>query len=303
MELRHLSTFKVVAEVKGFTRAAEVLGYAQSSITAQIQSLEQELGVPLFNRLGKRIVLTEAGERLLPFVTEMQKLLEQAKSAVSEGHLPQGTLVISAPETLCAFRLPLLLQEYRRRFPQVKIVLRPGLCSEQRERLRTGEIDIAFLMDQVIEMPDLHVESLLAERILLVASPAHPLAKKKTVSPHDLRDETVLLTESGSSYRLTLEQELQQSGVHLDQPIEFGSLEAIKQCALSGLGIAQLPEVVVRQELQDGRLTLLPWSGPEHRVDTQFAYHRHKWMSPAMQEFVQLTRTFFQQQQEKPPLT
>jgi DNA-binding transcriptional LysR family regulator len=294
MELRHLNTFKVVAEVKGFTRAAESLGYAQSSITAQIQALEEELGVQLFNRLGKRIVLTEAGTRLLPFVAEIQKLVETAKSEMLEAQVPQGTLTIGAPESLCAFRLPPLLQEFRRNFPTVKIILRPGLCWQLRQQVRSGEIDLAFLLDEDKgEGNDLHAEVLTAEPIKLIAPPAHPLTERKAVQPQDLKDETLFLTEVGCSYRTLFEQQLNSYGIYLDQQLEFGSLEAIKQCVITGIGLAQLPEVVVRQELADGRLVALPWAGQAVKVHTQLLYHKSKWISPAMKEFLAITRAFF----------
>ncbi|WP_109689794.1 LysR family transcriptional regulator [Tumebacillus permanentifrigoris] len=299
MELRHLNTFKVVAEVKGFTRAADLLGYAQSSVTAQIQALEEELGVQLFNRLGKRIVLTEAGTRLLPFVAEIQKLVETAKSELLEAQVPQGTLTIGAPESLCAFRLPSLLQEFRRKFPSVKIVLRPGLCWQLRQQVRSGELDLAFLLDEdKPEGNDLHAEVLLEEPIKLIAPPTHPLTERKAVYPQDLKEETLFLTEVGCSYRTIFEQQLNSHGIYLDQQLEFGSLEAIKQCVITGIGLAQLPEVVVQNELADGRLVALPWAGQAVSVHTQLLYHKSKWVSPAMKEFLEITRRMFPSRQK-----
>ena len=293
MEFRHLNTFKVVAEVKGFTRAAEVLGYAQSSVTAQIQALEEELGVPLFNRLGKKIKLTQAGERLLPYVIEIQKLLHNAKADAVEGQIPQGTLTIGAPETLCTYRLPALLQEYRRLYPDVKIILRPGLCHQLRQQVRTGELDLSFLLDERVQATDLHVETLCSENVLLVAPPFHPLASRAAVSPQDLKEEDVLLTETGCPYRVMLETQLSGHGVFLDKQVEFGSLEAIKQCVISGIGLAQLPEVVVRAELESGKLVALNWAGEPFPVETQVLYHKNRWNSPAMNEFLRMTTEWF----------
>lgn len=293
MELRHLNTFRVVAEVKGFTRAADVLGYAQSSVTAQIQALEEELGVQLFNRLGKRIVLTQAGERLLPYVVKVQHLLDNAKAEVAENQEPQGTLTVGAPESLCAYRLPALLRAYRQRFPQVKIILRPGLCWELRQNVRSGEFDVAFLLDERIEMNDLICESLKQENIVLVAPPGHPLTRRSSVMPQDLQTETVFLTETGCSYRSLFEQQVNARGVYLDQQLEFGSLEAIKQCVISGIGVAQLPEMVVQQELAEQKLTALRWGGKPFAVETQLLYHKNKWLTPALTEFLVMTRNFF----------
>jgi DNA-binding transcriptional LysR family regulator len=295
MELRHLNTFKVVADVKGFTRAAEVLGYAQSSVTAQIQALEDELGVPLFNRLGKKIVLTQAGEQLLPYVIEVQKLLGAAKAELIEGQKPQGTLTIGAPESLCAYRLPALLKQYRERFPQVKIVLRPGVCWQLRQQVRSGVLDMTFTLEEKVEVPDLHIESLLPEQIVLIAPPKHPLAGKPTVLPHDLAEESIFLTETGCPYRTQFEQQLNNHGIYPDTQLEFGSLDAIKQCVISRLGLAQVPAVAVQSELAERKLVVLKWGEAPIEMETQVVFHKSKWISPAMSEFLALTRSYFQE--------
>ncbi|PTX59573.1 regulatory helix-turn-helix LysR family protein [Melghirimyces profundicolus] len=113
MELRHLKTFRTVAKRGGFTRAGEELGYAQSTITSHIHALEEELGSPLFDRLGKRTVLTEAGQRLLPYAEEMDRLSREAAETVVTEETPSGPLRIGAPESLLVYRLPTILYEYR----------------------------------------------------------------------------------------------------------------------------------------------------------------------------------------------
>src|SRR5215210_5308545 len=117
MELRQLETFRAVAGPLSFTRAAVTLGYAQSSVTAQIQALEAELGVALFDRLGRRVALTEAGQRLLEYADRLLSLADEARAAVAEGAEPAGTLTVGAPETVLTYRLPRVLQRYRATFP------------------------------------------------------------------------------------------------------------------------------------------------------------------------------------------
>src|SRR5438046_264194 len=110
MELRQLETFRVVATQLSFTRAAATLDYAQSSVTAQIQSLELELGVRLFDRLGRRVALTDAGERLLEYAERLLSLADEARAALADGAEPAGTLTIGAPETVMTYRLPSVLR-------------------------------------------------------------------------------------------------------------------------------------------------------------------------------------------------
>src|SRR5436305_2708758 len=110
MELRQLETFRMVAGQLSFTRAATALGYAQSSVTAQIQALESELGVALFDRLGRHVALTESGQRLLEYAERLLSLAEEARTALADGAEPTGTLTVGAPETALTYRLPRVLQ-------------------------------------------------------------------------------------------------------------------------------------------------------------------------------------------------
>jgi DNA-binding transcriptional LysR family regulator len=290
MELRHLNTFKVVAEVRGFTRAAELLGYAQSSVTAQIQALEEEIGAPLFDRLGKKIALTDAGQRLLPYAQEMLKLQESAKDATKTNIHPSGTLVIGAPESLAAYRLPSVIGEYRKLYPNVKMILKPSLCWELRSQIRNGDLDIAFLLEPEGDEPDLHIETLTEEKMALIAPLDHPLVSRTAAQPSDLKDETILHTEPGCSYRVLIEKHLYHHGVFPNPDLEFWNIEAIKNCVMCGLGISFLPLITVQTELNDKKLAALAWDDTPHRVATQMVYHKAKWITPALREFLRLIR-------------
>ncbi|MEO3946413.1 LysR family transcriptional regulator [Gorillibacterium sp. CAU 1737] len=288
MELRHLQTFLVVAEEDGFTRAAARMGYAQSSITAQIQSLEAELGVPLFDRLGKRIVLTEAGRRLLPHAKDMVRMHGAIRETVVLEEEPAGCLTIGAPESLAAFRLPAVIREYKRRFPQVKLILKPGKCTELKEMARTGETDLSILLQPKLVDPDLIIENLVEERMALIACPEHPLVKASVVTPEELRNEVLLYTETGCTYREEFEQELRVCGVSPEVDLEFFSIEAIKNCVMLGLGLSLVPLVSVQRELAEGKLCCLQWDDRSQRMTTQVVYHRKKWATPALKEWLAL---------------
>ncbi|WP_223067243.1 LysR family transcriptional regulator [Paenibacillus caui] len=290
MESRHLHTFLTVVETGSFTRAALKLDYAQSSITAQIQALETELEAPLFDRIGKKIILTDAGRRLLPFAQEISKMHTLAKDALRSEEEIAGTLVIGAPESLAAFRLPGIIREYRKRYPKVKIILKPGLCWELSGLLHSGELDLAFLMQPETEDKDLHKEILIDEKMALVAPVDHPLASLEVVEPFHLKDETILNTEPGCTYRTLFERHLNSHGVFPEFNLEFWSIEAIKQCVMAGLGISLLPLVTVQNELRDGKLAKLAWDDTPQRIATQIAYHAKKWKSPALDEFLLITR-------------
>lgn len=288
MDLRHLQTFLTVADLLNFTRAAEMLGYAQSSVTGQIRALEEEVGQPLFERLGRRVALTEAGRRFRPYAAQMMNLAREAVQASAEADSFRGTLTIGAAESLCVFRLPGVLRTFRRRYPRVQLQLQAGGCTALREGLRAGTLDVALLLDyEREEPPDLVVRSLVQEQVSLVAYPWHPLVTRPSVLPEDLDGEPLIHTEAESTYRIRFDQVLATAGVEPGSVMEFNSIEAIKQCVMAGLGIAVVPTVTCVAEFEQGSLVELNWAGPSVAVVTQLAYHRDKRISPAMAAFLE----------------
>ncbi len=294
MELKPLQTFKTLAEELHFTRTADRMNYAQSSVTAQIQGLEAEFGVRLFERIGKRVRLTGAGERLLHYANDILRLVEEARTAVPGDTEPRGRLTIGAVESLCTYRLTPVLAEYRSRFPQVELVFRTGICADLRKEVAQGNLDVAFTLEETGTDDRLVFEVLLEERMLVLAQSGHPLTRKNGVHAADLEGETILVTEPGCSYRTMFEQSLVAAGLR-GPKIEFASVEAIKQCVISGLGVTLLPKVAVVEEIQLEQLSALHWADPGFPVVTQICWHKDKWMSPALQAFVDLARRFLRE--------
>lgn len=290
MELRQLATFRSLATTLSFTRTAALLDYAQSSVSAQIQELEADLGVRLFERLNKRILLTDEGHRLLTYAEKLLDLAEEARSTLSTAEQPAGAVTISAPETLCTYRLPPLLQRFRATFPQIQVHFRPLPVPELRRSVLEGRVDVAFVLEEPLQATGLVVESLLREPLLVLAPSDHHLAQHTCVTPADLEGEPVLLTEVGCSYRNLFKRALSGAGVYPTTNLELTSVEAIKQCVMLGMGITVLPEVAVQQEVTQGRLVALPWAEPNFAVVTQMLWHKDKWQSPALKSFLSLTR-------------
>ncbi|MBU8880162.1 LysR family transcriptional regulator [Bacillus sp. FJAT-29790] len=291
MEIKQLITFKNAAENLNFTQTAKILNFAQSSVTAQIKALEGEIGKPLFERLGKRLVLTEAGHHFKIYAEKMIRLSEEAIIAANGEEEPTGTLTIGAQESQCTYRLPPILKEFKAKFPNIKLVFKPAHSDEMaRKQLMEGLLDVAFIMDHSKPEDSLRIEQLIKEELKLVASPNH---LKLVISPVDLKHETLLLTETGCSYRNIFEDSFKSVGVYPLDKIEFGSIEAIKQCVIAGLGIALLPEMVVEKDIKEGRMKELSWKAPGSPLFTQIAWHKDKWMTPPLEEFINLTRKTF----------
>lgn len=289
MELRQLMTFRTIAQLQSFRRAADALGYVQGNVTAHIQALEQELGVRLFDRLGRHIALTSAGEQLLVYAEKLLTIAAEARSVLAQRDVVTGTLTVSAPDTLCIYRLPVLFRLFQQRFPQVRLLFRPLSWNVLQQSVSEGVIDLAFLMEQPLHMRGLVAETLMMEPIRLLASPSHPLTQAMAVGACDLEEETLLLTEKGCSYRNIFEQQLATAGCTPKMVLEFGSIEAIKQFAMLGMGIAVLPAISVETEIAQRKLVALPWEH-DFRLVTQIVWHKEKWVSPAMQALVETAR-------------
>ena len=293
MELRQLDIFRILAHELNFTRAAERAHCVQSNVSVQIRGLEQELGVQLFERLGQRVRLTAHGQRLLPYSERILRLLEEARAITRDGESPAGTLVVGSPESVLTYRLPPVLQMFRRKYPEVELVFRAVGSTELVPLLEQGQLDIGLVIDDLLKHPRLQVEALGPEPLALLVHPGHSLLARSAVSAEDLRNQAFLLTDPGCAYRSKLEHALGKEHVRPKAVMEFTSVETIKQCAALGMGIACLPAIVADSEIVAGKLASLPWSGSNLTMKTLVAWHKDKWRSPGMEAFLSLLRARF----------
>jgi DNA-binding transcriptional LysR family regulator len=295
MEVRQLHTFCVLVEELNFTRTAERVNTVQSNVTSQIKSLEAELGTQLFDRLAKRVLLTEAGHRFLPYAEKALAAMEQGHRAVKFGSEPAGPLRIGAPESVLTYRLPEVLKLFRKRFPQVELIFRPGLDEKLADALESGKLDLAICMSDVVEGEQLRSIRMRTEEIHLFGTPDHALANAKKVQATDLVNQTLLLTEAGCGYRKKLDTQLALAGIRPQHITEFSSVEAIKQCVTAGMGLGLLPRIVIACELGKKQFSLINWSGGPMTIATHIVWHKDKWVSPGMQAFLDVMKAKLQQ--------
>lgn len=290
MEFRQLNIFRILAHELNFTNAAKKAHCVQSNVSVQIRAMERELGVPLFERLGQQVRLTAHGSLLLPYAERMLRLLEEASAITKGGDHPTGALVIGSPESVLTYRLPPVLKLFRAQYPQVNLVFRGVGSAELISHLEQGDLDLGLVIDDDLRDVRLHVECLCPESMVLVARNDHPLLGRTHVHARHLAGQTFLLTDDGCAYRTKLEHALAQTGFKPEAVMEFSSVETIKQCAALGMGIACLPRVVVEEELAAGKLAVLPWKGGNLDMKSLVAWHKDKWLSPAMTAFLFLLR-------------
>jgi DNA-binding transcriptional LysR family regulator len=275
-----------------FTRAAAELHYAQSSVTEQIQALETELGSPLFDRSGRRLRLTRAGERLIAYADQVLLLIEEARTAVSEqpGE-PNGELLVGALETLCAHRLPPLLTRYRERWPQVRVTVREGNRGELYGAVRRGEMDVCLTFGDPPADEALGSDTLEYDRLMIVMPARHRLAGRESLRMIDLKGEEFLATEQGCGFREMFDRST--AGLGLDGPVvvaELTSLAALCSCVASGMGTAVLPEIAVQRHLQRSEVAAIPLHDTDARTKVTMTWIRRWETRPALAAFIAAAR-------------
>lgn len=241
MDLRHLSTFQAIAEAGSFVRAAERLGYAQSSITTQMQQLEQRFGLELFTRHGKGVDLTEAGRvfqeqaaRVLERLAMLEHTMDQLASG-DGGHVRLGVIEPSA-----SLRLPAILAEFLAQRPQVKIAMEVHNSQTICQRLATGELDLGVCASTSLT-PELRIEPLFDEEIGFLVPARHPLASHETLVVAQVVRERMLVSQPGCIYRRLMEDALEARGVVPNSDLAIGSNEGLKRAVQEGLGVAPMP--------------------------------------------------------------
>ena len=287
MEFREINTFLEIAKQGSFSKAASVLGYTQAAVTIQIRQLEKELGVRLFDRIGKKVTLTHQGVVFSRYASRLMTDLSQVKYALKESDVLTGKLRIGAIESVCASILPGLIGQYHRLHPQVSISIRTDSPDLLLEWLNRNELDLVFLLDKRRFHP--HWIKALDEpdRVIFVTSADSPLAGQ-TLALWELIRHPLILTEKNASYRSILEQHLASLGLEAQPFLEIGNTEFIIQLLKTGAGISFLPEFTVREDLAKGTLSQIQVPGFTPDIWKQIVYHKDKWVSREMEAFIRL---------------
>lgn len=284
MEIKNFKTFKKIAELGSFTKAAQALGYAQSTITFQLQSIEDYYGKPVFERLGKGIRLTPFGQRLLDGLDILLRDYERLEQLDKEGGEPEGVLRLGAPESLMMYRLHPIIKEYKELYPKVQIVIINDQCEFLRNRLISGELDISFFLQPDYKYENLKTLILKEETMCLVAPRDHG---REDFLPG--ASQMVLYTEKECTYRQEFDRYMRGQNFYPTNILETQSVEAIKKYIKSGLGVSYLPLYSVEEEVEEGLMRIKTFE-TDLRLFTQIAYHKNKWLNPAIKEFIELSQ-------------
>lgn len=294
MEFRELKTFQVVANLLSFNKAARVLNYAQSTVSSQMQSLENSLGETLFTRSGNIIRLAPSGVKLLKYTQRLINLENEILSNFKNSNSTTGNLIIKTPHSVASYYLPPIIKKFQNQFPNVGFDFDGCVGYNVYDIFNAGLIDAAFLFCNNFSDKRLHCEELTKTELIFVTNPHDKIFDSKLISVNDFQDKILLLSKSDCSYRMVFEKMLIEANVKLNKTIEVNSPEAIKTMILAGCnGIALLPEIAVKKELSERSLKCLNWKGPAFNVKLYMIWKKDKYQTEATCAFIQTVREFF----------
>lgn len=300
MEIRQLKAFLAIAETKTFTAGARRVNITQAAISMQIRQLEEEVGLPLFTRTPRRVILTEAGEHLLQ---RARRILREHDSALAEiaevagaehGRLRVGT----ASGTFAMNQLPLILDRVREGFPRADIRVVSGTSERLVDLLMHGEIDTAFV-SLPVENLNITTESLFSDELVAIGHPKHPLAKEKFLSAATLAGEDLILGERGGNTRRMIDEFFNSANVRPNIVMELSRQEAVNRMVEHNLGIGMAGIKSVAPEIREGRLVSWMIEGAEIKWEQGLARLRGGHFSPIGKEFVRLCKESFSEREKQ----
>jgi DNA-binding transcriptional LysR family regulator len=289
MTFRQFEIFLAVARAKSFTRAAETLHVSQSTLSQHVLELERELGVRLFDRLGRAVTLSEGGRLLEEHATRIATTVASARRAIDElKGLERGSLVIGASTTPGIYVLPGIVGAFRRRYPGIDVSLQIANSLVIEERVRADTVDLGVVGGHVLGARERCVAAGLLDELLLVVPPRHPWAKRREIAPRELADVPLLMREQGSATRLVTERTLRQAGVKFTAAMQLDHIEAIKQAVMAGLGLAFVSMYAVRGEIEARRLCGLRLKGLRLRRHFHVIHNEARTLTASGRAFMEL---------------
>ena len=293
MDLRLIRTFVKVAELNSFTAAANKLGYAQSTVTAQIKLLENDLNSILFERIGKAIFLTKDGKDFLPYAKQLISMEREIYNTFGASAKNNGCLIIGAAQSLCNELVPCILKEYKSRYPDVTIKIQFEDSCSFLQMLKQNEIDLAFSIGQQVHSDELLCFAQREEQMCFLSAPDYPLAKENKITLEQIKQYPLLLTEKGCAYHTELMRLTEEYSVSLDIMLESGNVQMLKQFAIKGLGVTFLPLTAVEESIVRKELIILPWQEERFHIVSEVLYHKDKYISPVLKSFLDVTSLFY----------
>ncbi len=290
MEIRNLMTFIRVAELCNFTRAAEALGYTQSTVSFQIKQLEEELGCLLFERINHSIHLTEEGKKLLAYAQDLSRLTEEFRESIAEKKEISGFIRVLTPDSVCEDMLLTNFADFNEKYPKIKLKFFSADTNEMVEMLERNEGDVMITLDRHVYREDFIIAKEEPVKMHFVTGAGSPLLSRKKIKLEELNSYPLILTEKNAGYRRALDIEMAKHSVELSPTLEISRPDIITRLIEGSERISFLPDFVTAEPVAAGKLAYLNVIDFNTHIWKQLIYHKNKWMSEAIKAFIEYVK-------------
>jgi DNA-binding transcriptional LysR family regulator len=290
-----LTVFHAVAKHGSFSRAAVALFRSQSAVSIQVAKLEEMIGKPLFDRTTRHLALTEAGQILLRYVTQVERLLEEAVQELEDlERLERGQLILCTSDTTGCYRLPAMLKQYRERHPGIDIVVQNATSLRTIQAVADNTVDLGIVTLAYLK-PEIEAIPLFMRHDVLICPPEHPVARRAAVRLKDLEQYPLILLDRHCSSRRIIDDLCQAARVRLDIAMELSSIELIKRFVRIDAGLSIVPAISIQEEVESGALARVEISDFHDRPRQQMGiiYKKGRYLSRAARSFMEELRAYF----------
>ena len=291
MELRNLITFIHVAELGSFTKAAEQLGYSQSTVSFQIKQLEDELGCLLFERINHTITLTERGHELVSYAHNIRTLTEDFKENLNKEEAYSGHIHIVTPDSICEEMITSHYIDFHEKYPSISVRFSTGDTTHMLDMLDHNEADAIITLDHRMYNKDYVIAKEEPLSMHFVANARSRFAVVKNLSVRDLVNEQFILTEYGQGYRKVFDRELAKKSLEITPALEIGRTDIITSVLAENDMISFLPDFVTKDLVAEGKLCYLNICDVNIEIWKQLIYHKNKWLSRSLKAFIEYIKT------------
>lgn len=292
MNTKSLVTFKTILEVGSFQKAADKLGYTQSTVTFQIKQLEEELALKLFEKIGRRMELTQAGKDIMPYIDMILQGAEQISNYGKSLSEISGSLKLAIPDSILIYNMQPFMQAFTHEAPNVQLIVNSIQSGEINPSIADGTADIGINCEKD-SYPDSIIHKKLGKyKAVLVASPFANNNLLDFITPHQRKPISLICNEPDGYYQLDMDKYLSEKDILLNPPMKVQSIEAVKRCVMNNLGIAVVPTYSIGEELKNGSLMPIKTELDEKEYNSFYIYHKNKWISPQMELALDLLKKY-----------
>ena len=290
MELRNLNTFIQVVEFGSFTKAAEQLGYSQSTVSFQIKQLEEELGCLLFERINHTITLTERGKELVAYAHQVQTLTEEFKENIDNEKELNGHIHVVTPDSICEDMINSNYIDFHGKYPNISLKFTPADTSDMFAMIDRNEADVIITLDNHTYKKDYIIAKEQKLSTHFVTNARSKYANIKNLSIKDIINEPFLLTEKEQGYRRVFDKELAKRSLEIIPVLEIGRTDIITSILSKSEMISFLPDFVTKTKVESGELCYLDVCDFNIDICKQLIYHKNKWLSKSLKTFIEYVK-------------